>query len=130
MKDITNLPEKPRKIILIDDDSTFQKLLRQSALRMGIELATYPSLAELGSVGRLTEYDVAIIDYDLGDMTGPEIAEYTQALLSHLPVVLISGQNRQPEQKPWPASIKDFVQKSLGHKMILKKAQNLMSKSS
>lgn len=125
-----NTPSGLRRMILIDDDRTYQKLLKRSALVKGIDLYTYPSLEDLGSVARLADFDVAIFDYDLGNMTGPEIAEYTYALMSKLPVVLVSSEHRYAGDKPWPPSIVTFIRKSLGHNYVIEQAMACAKKHS
>jgi len=46
---------------------------------------------EMGSIGRFADYDVAIVDYDLGVVTGVDIAEYLPVFFGSMPMVLISA---------------------------------------
>jgi DNA-binding NarL/FixJ family response regulator len=83
---------------------------------------------DLGSIGRISGYDVAIIDYRLHDMTGIEIAEYLQAFFSDTPMVLVSAldDDEIPETN-WPAPIAKFMNKKAGCSAILLAALSLAS---
>src|SRR5690606_21313433 len=65
-----------RKMDLIDDDDAFCSIMASFASSRGLRLDYYTSLQDMGSVGRLSEYALAIVDFDLGSINGVEIAEY------------------------------------------------------
>ena len=109
-----------RRVVLIDDDRAFCKIMEAFALSRGVSLDCFTSLLEMGSVGRLSDYSVAVIDYDLGPINGIEIAEYLPIFFSGMPMVLISGRHReQSKDVPWPSSIRRFVHKDAGPDAIL-----------
>lgn len=110
--------QKP-KIVLIDDDPTYATILTRCAEVEGIQMDTYHSLSELGFVSLLSNYDLAIVDYDLGEMNGVEIAEYMSSLLKDMPMVLISATDRTQEMENCPSSVKAFLKKSAGYAEIL-----------
>jgi CheY-like chemotaxis protein len=112
-----------RRFVLIDDDPTYRAVILRAAELEGLDLDVYESLMDLGSVGMLGRYDAAIVDYDLGNLNGVEIAEYLSALFGDIPMVLVSEKTRSPGEKGWPASIKSFVNKSQGYAFALKQAQ-------
>jgi DNA-binding response OmpR family regulator len=107
------------KILLLDDDPVFGNLMVAVAQRHGIELDYYPSLLDLGYIGRLEEYGAAIVDYDLGTMTGVEVGKYLAAFLHGTPMVLISASERRHDAADWDECIRSFVHKSDGHEAIL-----------
>jgi len=111
------------KMILIDDDPSFTAILARFAALEGIELDTFNSLSELGFVALLRNYDVAIIDYDLGALNGVEIAEYMSSLLDDMPMVLISASDRSEEIAQCPCCIRAFINKSAGFDKILETAR-------
>lgn len=111
--------------VLIDDDPTYRLIMQRCAEVEGIKLDVFESLEEMGSVGLLKAYDVAIVDYDLGKMTGIEIGEYLTRLIKDVPMVLLSAKDRYPDQ-PWPESIKCFINKQEGYAYVLERARQLI----
>ncbi len=116
-------PLSGKHFVLIDDDPTFRATLLRSAKRNGYQIDAYESLEELGAVGLLNRYDVAIVDYDLGILNGLEIAEYLELLCSNTPMILVSANDRRADTRQWPRSIKKFIQKSMGYRYILEQAE-------
>ncbi|MBC7531213.1 MAG: response regulator [Oligoflexus sp.] len=112
-----------KRYVLIDDDPTFRAILLRAAHMYGIQVDVYESLEELGAVGLLSRYDVAIVDYDLGAVNGLEIAEYLDILCSNTPMILVSAKDRRLNARQWPQSIKQFIPKSMGYSYILEQAE-------
>ncbi len=116
-----------RRIILIDDDPTYRAIMRRVAQNEGIELETYESLMDLGSIGLLGRYDAAVVDYDLGPLNGIDIAEYLSSFFHEIPVVLVSEKHREPTGKGWPGCIKRFVHKTSGYEYVLSQARKCLT---
>ncbi|HYX33411.1 MAG TPA: response regulator [Oligoflexus sp.] len=117
-----------RRVILIDDDRSFGLIMKQCALQHGIELDYFESLADLGFVALVGRYDVAILDYDLGNMTGVEIGEYLSVLFDRMPMLLISGTMRTPGPEEIKAGlVRPFMHKNKGYDLILSTALELSS---
>jgi CheY-like chemotaxis protein len=118
----TNENGTPR-LVLIDDDPTYCTIMSRIAGEENISLTTFTSLEEMGTVGRLADFDVALVDYDLGGMNGIEVGEYINSFFKNKPMVLVSGSNRKDLlSKKWPPSIKAFVCKTEGYRQVLRKA--------
>lgn len=113
-----------RKFVLIDDDPSYTVIMKRVAEMEGIELDTFQSLSELGFIGMLGKYDVAIVDYDLGRMTGVEIGNYLDKLFSDIPMIMVSELERSSEG--WPHIVKKFLLKSDGYKFVLQQALALI----
>ena len=111
------------RFVLIDDDPVYRTILLRAATMEGFDIAVYESLMDLGSIGMLGRYDAAIVDYDLGNINGVEIAEYLSALFGDIPMVLVSEHSRSPGEKVWPSSIKKFIRKSEGYSHTLQEAK-------
>ncbi len=119
---LTSESRTPR-MVLIDDDPSYTTILKRRAEVDGIQLDTFHSLSDLGFVALLRNYDVAIIDYELEEMNGVEIAEYMSTLLDDMPMVLISASDRTEELNHCPGSVRVFVNKAEGYEAILKAAR-------
>jgi DNA-binding NtrC family response regulator len=114
---------KKHRVILIDDDRSFGLIMKQCALQHGVELDYFESLEDLGFVGLVSKYDVAILDYDLGNMTGVEIGEYLLAMFDRMPMLLISGTMRTASPEQIKSGLAHpFMHKNEGYDLILSKA--------
>ena len=118
-----NAKKEKRRFVLIDDDAIYRTIMSQVASKEGMELDVYESLAAMGSVGLLGTYDAAIVDYDLGTLTGVEIGEYLTSLFGNIPMILVSEKERRPGGNGWPKSIQSFVPKTEGYAATLAKAR-------
>jgi CheY-like chemotaxis protein len=115
-----------KRFLLIDDDPAFCAVLEHSAKEQGIELHFYTSLLEFGNMRKPIGYDVVILDYDLGEITGLDAAGYVSGVFGNIPVVLISASSER-EILPivQPGAIRQFVQKSKGCNGIIDVAKSL-----
>jgi len=109
-------------LFIVDDDPRFCAQLRRLATRENIHLVCYNPVTDFHSLPLDGEFDVALIDYDLGGLVGPQIA----ALYSQTPVVLISTKNHREEaDDTWPLCIRSFVRKANGLQSILDEARRI-----
>lgn len=100
------------RVLLVDDDETFGKIMARIAQREGIPLTYFSSVKEFNRLSKLN-FDVAIIDYDLGTITGLQLSEIIERYLQKIPVVLVS-QYRHIDPKYWPRCVRNFVHKAVG----------------
>lgn len=121
--------KRPPRIVLIDDDPSYGSVMARYAQIEGVELDIFHSLSELGFVALLRNYDVAIVDYELGDLNGVEIAEYMSSLLGDMPMVLISASDRTAETQNCPPCVRAFVNKSEGFNKVLDTAREVFRAS-
>lgn len=108
------------RVFLLDDDPVFCNLMAKVAKRHGVHLDAYESLMDLDSIGQILDYDVAIIDYNLQEMTGIEVGEYLRPFFAKTPVILVSIQDQSEIEEPHlPGAISQFVNKEVGCETIL-----------
>lgn len=119
--------EQPR-IVLIDDDPVYGAVIGRWAQLEGVELDVFHSLDDLGFVGLLSQYDVAIVDYDLGQINGKDVADYMTTLFGNKPMIMISGVDRSQELLNCPSCVKAFMKKSAGYEKILNTALDIRRK--
>jgi DNA-binding response OmpR family regulator len=125
MKDMenSNLIVPENRIVLIDDDPVYNSVLLKYAEMAGVQMDVYESLEQMGTIGALGRYDAAIVDYDLGSLTGIEVGEYLSVFFDHIPMVLVSSSDRKQDlEDAWPSSILKFCIKSDGHAFVLNEA--------
>ena len=102
----------PMRILLLDDDRSFGEIFRRTGEKKGLKVTVCDSVDTL-CMHMNCPYDVAIIDYDLGSVTGTEIVKYLAHRAWKIPFVLIS-QSELPEAEPLPAAGCRFLNKDLG----------------
>jgi CheY-like chemotaxis protein len=117
------------KIVLIDDDPVYGAVIGRWAELEGVEMDVFNSLDDLGFVGLLSQYDVAIVDYDLGEINGKDVADYMTTLFGNKPMVMISVIDRSKEMMNCPSCVKAFMKKSAGYEKILNTALKLRMKA-
>jgi hypothetical protein len=113
------------RVILIGEAPSSQILDDLRTIEKGLDLDVFASLEELGFVGLLARYDVAIVDNDLADVTGLDVAAYMATFFGDKPVLLIGDRNLKQEQLASLSCVKGFMAKSQGHRHILMAAVNL-----
>jgi DNA-binding response OmpR family regulator len=118
------------KLLIIDDDGTFGHLLETVATAQGFAAECRTSLVDLGTFARIKEFDVAIVDFYLGNIRGDEIAEYVESFFGHIPVVIASGRDfRAEEVASWPGAVRQFVAKSAGADAIVAAAREVLDRA-
>ncbi len=103
---------KVPRIAVIDDDPMFGRIMEQLGRRAGVEIKYFEDFETLEG------FDVAIIDYDLGSMTGVDISRHVEMFIGALPVILVS-RSKISRDRSWPRCIKEFVYKGMGPWAIL-----------
>lgn len=114
-------PERPMRLLLIDDDRTYGQIVARTGTMQGAEVTTCATLEELSQVvGR--SFDVALVDYDLGAVNGFELANYLENHLDGaIPIILISVHDSRVGRH-LPRSVFSFVSKSRGPMAVLEEA--------
>jgi CheY-like chemotaxis protein len=111
--------EVPR-VLVVDDDPMFGRMMEVLGQRYGVPMTVCRGAEDLANLP-MWDFDVCIVDYDLGRYgaaNGIELATYLESRISGLAVVLVS-QTSTISQRQWPQSIRRFVPKSLGAYAIL-----------
>ncbi len=108
------------RILVVDDDPSFGRILAQHARLGGVALAFFRSFDEIrGKLGRW-RFDAAVVDSDLGEATGVQVARYLERFLLDVPILLVSQSDLTvPPKEQWPASVREFLFKKVGHRAIL-----------
>jgi DNA-binding response OmpR family regulator len=107
------------RVAVLDDDLLFLKVVERYAKQVGIEVTTAATVHQFAEVVSGSKYDVAVIDYYLDNDKGTEIAES----VTSLPIIITSRKSDWAKSEPdMPASIKEFVHKKYGAKIILQRA--------
>ena len=79
--------ERPLRIILVDDDPLFSRMLSKRAGKDDIMVTCCIAIRDLREAYEKMQYDVAIVDYNLRHLKGSNVAR----LLGDIPVVMVSS---------------------------------------
>jgi DNA-binding NtrC family response regulator len=120
---VKNADSQILKCVLIDDSADFRFAMSSLSSEYSIQMDTFSSLAEMGSISKLRSYEVIIVDYFLESWVGTEIAEYVDALFGNIPVVVISAATTIAPAS-WPKCIRAFLSKSIGPRELLREVSD------
>ena len=118
----TNAVRMPR-ILLVDDDPVFGKVMGMVALRERVPLTFISSVEDLDHINS-HDYDLGIFDYDLGPITGLQLSGLLNRYLGDIPVILIS-QYKHMENRSWPKNVRQFISKAEGAYGIISRALSI-----
>jgi len=117
------------RILVVDDDPSFGRILAQYARLGGVALAFFRSFDEVRGKLSRWRFDAAVVDSDLGEATGLDVARYLERFLLDVPVLLVSQSDLTvPPKEEWPASVREFLFKNVGHRAILDAVVRLSGK--
>jgi DNA-binding response OmpR family regulator len=114
---------EPKKILLLDDDPTYCKLVERFGAQRSIPVTACGDATEFLKTFQDIKPDVAIIDFHLDEgLNGLEIARR----IGSTPVLLISRKaSWLLEKGSWGSNIKSFVHKKYGVPKLLDTALDL-----
>ena len=115
---------KKPNILLIDDDLSYCRILKRVADIGAIPLTYCTSMDEFADL-QSWNFDVVIIDYDLGAITGFELTRYLESKTQKVtPVILISSTKRAINNLS-PGTICKFILKTTSPLSILDAATSI-----
>jgi CheY-like chemotaxis protein len=84
-----------RKILVVDDSPVARVTLRKRIEAQGMSVETKESVADCGAVdGRA--YDAALLDFDLGDGTGADVAIRLRESSPDIPIAFFTASEDGP----------------------------------
>ena len=118
------------KMLVIDDDVAFGRLLAAIGSARGFRSEHFSSLMDLGYFARIKDFDVAILDFYLETVRGDEIATYVDTFFCDTPVIIISSENfHLKADYKWPNSVKEFLHKKVGPERIIDAAAKIVARN-
>jgi len=112
------VPRSIPRVLLIDDDPTFGKMMIRAARAKNVPITYCKNLVEFRKI-KSFDFDVFIVDFDLGEVNGSELTRYMEQFSKEeIPTILIS-QTNQTDSNSWAPTIREFVHKRVGPYAIL-----------
>ena len=96
------------KVLLLDDDSTFCKVFAREAKRSNVKADTCETVDQFCLKALNNDYDIVMIDYNLGQLKGNMVAK----VIETKSVILISHDSEVNNSADWPYSVTGFIGKS------------------
>lgn len=122
------LPDVPQSILVVDDDpnvvKTFKMILEGSGYT--VEAASN-ALDALRKVSRL-HFDLVIIDMNLPDTLGDELAERLISINKKLQVVMITGYSNYMDQLEKIPGVKEILRKPVNPEALLSVTKKTLQK--
>ena len=107
------------RMIVLDDDPTFTKVMERHAKRMDIEIVCENVVSRFVDRLAAEKFDIVVMDYYLDAYLGTEIAR----AIPHLPVILVSSKSDVlRSDQGIGVGVNKFVHKKFGAKRILEEA--------
>lgn len=106
------------RLLLLDDDALFGRVMKRCAQQHFVPFQVI-SDPEAMKFLRDREFDLLIVDYDLGSLTALDLLPY---LPSQVPMIMISYTDRSPKNEVWPEAIERFILKQKGPEQLIKEA--------
>ena len=94
-----NLKEIPAQpcVLLVEDDRSVRRYLEVTLQRSGYRVVTAEDGLEAMKLALSTQFDVVVTDAVMPNLSGQELARFLRSnqKLSHLPIVLLTGQENK-----------------------------------
>ena len=86
-----NILKKRIKLLLVDDEKRFVKILSKRLERRNVDVTTTFSGVEAIQALRKVDFDVAVLDLKMEDMDGLEVLKIFKKMYSKMEVIILSG---------------------------------------
>ena len=88
---MTEHKNKPKKILLVDDERGFVDVISKRMSKRNIEVTRAYSGTEALKALRKKDFDVTILDLKMEDMDGIEILKIFKKIAPEIPVIMLTG---------------------------------------
>jgi FixJ family two-component response regulator len=110
------------KCFILDDDPLFCSSMVKVGKSLGIQIDAFNSPLELERLSKF-DYEIGIVDVDLGAVFGPEFEDYLKAIFFNCPILYVSAMNLR--SIPSKFYLKNFVNKGQGFQKIISAIVNI-----
>ena len=91
--------EKPNVIAIVEDDPSVRDALDLMLSFLGFQTELYASAEEFISAARMSEATCLLVDIQLGDISGVEMAHQLCAIGCYFPIIFMTGSHDEILQR-------------------------------
>lgn len=116
-------------VLLAEDDLSLNELMTSYLKRGGLDVCSaHSGSSALRLLSKFTPR-LAVLDYQLPDQTGAQLAQTLREALPNLPIIIMSGALGDLEQKAFEKiGVKAFVSKPVPLRALLRACTGLLEK--
>jgi len=115
----------PLRLLIVDDDPMICRSLKAVAERCGFVAKCFSNVRHAYREVPQDQFDLAVVDYDLGRVSGTQFSRYLEKYGKLTPVLLISNSGPIDASK-WTAQVVGSVGKLGGPTKIIGRAIDLL----
>jgi DNA-binding NtrC family response regulator len=116
---------KKPKLLCVDDDAHFLKLRRLFLEAFGFQVVTSTEPRQAMRLFRRTRFDAAVIDFQMPQMNGAELAKEFKQRRPEVPIAILSGMSDVPTDAPQYHD--RFISKTEPGPQLVKQIQDLIA---
>ena len=123
------LPTGTEHILILDDEPSIVKMLKQSLVRLGYTATIFTSSMEALEVFQASpdKFDLVITDMTMPNMTGDKLASEIKKIAPDMPVILCTGFSEKINIQPGPdLQINDFLMKPVNKAKLAKTVRQVL----
>jgi DNA-binding response OmpR family regulator len=91
MVEHTQLPSRPIRLLLVDDEQSFVEVLTKRLRKRNFEVTSALSGKEAVRIMRGQSFDIAVLDLKMEDLDGIEVLKIFKILDPQMPVIILTG---------------------------------------
>ncbi len=122
------LPDVPQSILVVDDDpnvvKTFKMILEGSGYTVDTAINAMDAIRKASRL----HFDLVIVDMNLPDTLGDELAERLSIINDNLRIIMITGYSNYKEQLEKNLEIMQVLMKPVNPEELVKVTQNVLQK--
>jgi DNA-binding response OmpR family regulator len=108
------------RIVFLEDDTAFAQTLISSMQMAGFEIDHYTSGRECLKALNQKQYDIALIDWEVPEMSGVEVLESLKLKCSYPPVIFLTGRDAEEDVVAViEAGADDYIVKPTNPKVLI-----------
>ena len=106
------MPDRPNKILIVDDEPTYRIVLTQTLKGCGHTTEACESGDDAISLLQKNKYDVVLLDYKMPGTSGINVLQWMYGMKMDVPVIIITGYGSEEiALEAWKWGAKDYFVK-------------------
>lgn len=118
-----------RKLLFVDDDRDFQKVVVEFLLLEGYEVDAVNSPVEALELFKQNDYDLVITDLKMESITGLQLLSLIRKISSTAKIIIITGSNSIADEiNGLELGVDEYIQKPFSFEVFVKRIERVLNK--